>query len=41
MVSTEAVGACALVEHRLVLENHAVAASESAELVYVREVLRK
>ena len=41
MVSTEAVEACELVGHRLLLENHAFAVSASVGLVCVREVLRK
>lgn len=41
MALTEAVGVCGLVGYRLVLENHAVAVSVSAELVYVREGLRR
>ena len=40
MVQTEAVGACGLVGHRLVLESRTVAASASVELAYEQEVLR-
>ena len=37
----EVVGACGHVGYRLVRMSHAVAVCVSAELVYVREVLRK
>lgn len=41
MKVAEVVEACGLVGHRLVRMSHAVAVCVSAELVYVREVLRK
>ncbi len=41
VVLTEAVGAYGLLGHRLVLESHVFAVSVSAELVYVREVLKE